>query len=148
MKVSCELAKMNLKKSGKNSFLKFEYYELSDFLPQLYKLCLDNLLFLKVDIEKDKAVLIVKDCETEAEETFTHTFHFNIGQTSDKVDVMQREGCIATYMRRYLLINAFGIIEPDGLDNSAYMKYYKENKDCHPDVYKFSTEDKTKYTRG
>lgn len=128
MKVSVALAALNLKKSGKNSFLKFEYYELSDFLPQLYQLCLENQLFLKVDIESDKAVLTVKDIEDGSVETFTHAFHYDIGTQSDKMDPMQREGCIATYMRRYVFMNAFGIVDPDGFDTTVYMKTYATKK--------------------
>ena len=36
--VRYELSKLNLKKSGKNKFAGFEYFELGDFMPTAHKL--------------------------------------------------------------------------------------------------------------
>ena len=37
--VKTSLLSLNLKKSGKNAFAGFDYYELSDILPSIVKLC-------------------------------------------------------------------------------------------------------------
>ena len=38
-KVRVELQNSKLKKSGKNTFSKYEYFELGDFLPKVNELC-------------------------------------------------------------------------------------------------------------
>ena len=38
-KVRVELQSSNLKKSGKNTYSKYEYFELGDFLPKVNELC-------------------------------------------------------------------------------------------------------------
>lgn len=123
----------NLKKSGFNKFLHFSYYELKDFLPLLYSLCAKFSLFIKIDIEQNRSVLYVTDIETGEVESFQHFFHTDLKIITDKMDPIQREGCISTYMRRYLLINAFGIIEPDILDalpHDEELKNYKANTEA------------------
>ena len=40
IKIRCALQKKNLKKSGKNKFAGFDYFELADFLPTLNELML------------------------------------------------------------------------------------------------------------
>jgi len=119
MGVSIDLYNLKLAKTGHNSFLKFSYYELSDFLPQLYKLCYNAGLCIKIDILNTMGKLTIIDVENGEQVEFIHEFHGDTGQ-ADKMDIIQREGCISTYMRRYLLINAFGIVEPETLDNTNY----------------------------
>jgi hypothetical protein len=38
-KIKLELLEANIKKTGENKFSKFKYYELSDFVPEIVKLC-------------------------------------------------------------------------------------------------------------
>ena len=45
-----ELQKSNLKKSGKNKFAGFEYFELGDFLPKVNELFNDHKLFSNFNI--------------------------------------------------------------------------------------------------
>lgn len=127
VRISVELYNLKLPKSGRNDFLKtkrgaFKYYELADFLPQLTALCLKYLIFYSVDIGKNKATLTVKDCESEEYETVTHEFHFDMQNITG--NPIQTEGGISTYMRRYLLMNMFGIVEPDTFDNTSYTETY------------------------
>ena len=42
-KARVELQNSKLKKSGKNDFSKYEYFELGDFLPNINKICDENV---------------------------------------------------------------------------------------------------------
>ena len=50
-KVKRELSERELKKSGENTFSKFKYYELGDFLPSIIELCGKYGLFTKIDFQ-------------------------------------------------------------------------------------------------
>lgn len=52
-KVKLELSQRELKKSGENTFSKFKYYELGDFLPSIIELCDKYGLFTKIDFENE-----------------------------------------------------------------------------------------------
>ena len=51
-KVKKELSERELKKSGKNDYSGFSYYELGDFLPSIIELCDKYGLFTKINFEK------------------------------------------------------------------------------------------------
>jgi len=54
--VRLELSK-NLQKSGKNTYSKYDYFQLKDFMPQAIALCNEQGLFTKFWIGKDKVEL-------------------------------------------------------------------------------------------
>jgi hypothetical protein len=56
-RVKLEIAKAGLKKSGKNAFAKFEYYELSDFLPTIIEACDKIGLFNHITYNENEAEL-------------------------------------------------------------------------------------------
>ena len=56
IKVRVELQKTKLKKSGKNKFAGFDYYELSDFLPKLNELMSQYNINDKFTIETDTSI--------------------------------------------------------------------------------------------
>lgn len=116
--ISTELNKLSLKKSGKNAFLKFDYFELDDFLPSVLRLCHEVGVLIAVDIEETRGVLTAYDVNSDETIVVKHDFHFQreILYKSLKMDPLQLEGCFSTYMRRYLISNLLGICEPDGLD--------------------------------
>lgn len=58
-----ELLEMNLKKSGLNKFANFSYYELSDFLPQIIKLCNKYNLFTQINFDKENGTLTIVNAE-------------------------------------------------------------------------------------
>jgi len=112
-KVRVELQDMKLKKSGQNQ--NFTYYELSDLLPAINELCLKHGLFTKFDITVKRGVEMAT---------------LNIMEGDDKVifstptaqvelprgQAIQGLGAKITYMRRYMLITAFEIVENDMVD--------------------------------
>ena len=56
----------NLKKSGKNKFAGFEYFELGDFMPTINRIFLDVGLCGVVHFTVDYAVLTIYDAESES----------------------------------------------------------------------------------
>lgn len=110
-KCRTELQAQGLKKNGYNVYKNFEYFELSDFLPSVNKLCNDYGLFTQFDMGADFARLEVLNCENPAEKiAFTLPVFVKEGAA------MQDIGAFVTYARRYLLMIAFEICEADIID--------------------------------
>ena len=62
-KVRVELQNSKLKKSGKNTFSKYEYFELGDFLPKVNELCEKYNLSTIFQFTKEQADLIIIDVD-------------------------------------------------------------------------------------
>ena len=62
--VKSEILKANLKKSGKNKFANFDYYELSDIMPTIIELCKKYGLYTHITFTNDEAKLTIVDSET------------------------------------------------------------------------------------
>ena len=111
-----ELQNKKLKKSGKNGYSGFTYYELSDFLPVINQIFYDLKLFSNFSIENQEAKLTITDWEDNTKEVFT-----------SPIESLELKGCtriqalggIHTYMKRYLYLNALEIVESDLLDPLA-----------------------------
>lgn len=111
-----ELSKLNLKKTGENKFSKYKYYELGDILPSITKLCNEFKICCVIKFTSEEAKLIVVDSEKpESIIEFTST----IAEAEMKgVQAIQRLGAEQTYLRRYLYVNAFEIVEADVIDET------------------------------
>ena len=111
-----ELQELKLKKSGKNKFANFNYYELADFLPHINKIFGELKLFSKFDLLAEKATLTIIDIEKEGSQIIFE---------SDKTEAIlkgttaiQQLGATHTYLKRYLYLNALEIVENDFVDAS------------------------------
>ena len=124
-----ELLEMNLKKSGLNKFANFSYYELSDFLPQIIKLCNKYNLFTQINFNKENGTLTIIDAEDPnlKVEYITPTEELEL-KGCNKIQAL---GGTQTYLRRYLYMNAFDITENDLFDNIAG-KSTTSNKSTSP----------------
>lgn len=126
-----ELLEMNLKKSGENKFTNFSYYELSDFLPQIIKLCNKYNLFTQINFDKENGTLTIVNAEN-TEETISY-----ITPTEELelkgCNKIQALGGTQTYLRRYLYMNAFDITENDLFDNITG-KNTTNNKSTSPET--------------
>jgi hypothetical protein len=116
IKVRVELQDMQLKKSGKNQSI--AYYELGDFLPAVVKLCEKHDLLTRFNIISDsveKAVLTLYNATEPKEKidfiTPTAEVELPRGQK------IQNLGAKITYLRRYMLMTAFEIVESDLVDS-------------------------------
>ena len=114
--VKQELAKSELKKTGRNPFLKFDYFELSDFLPKVIELFTKEGLCSYVSFSKEEAKLRIVD--TESEGIIDITSPMVEPQAKQGVTIMQDLGAIQTYSRRYLYMAALDLVEDDSLDKS------------------------------
>ena len=125
-----ELLEMNLKKSGENKFANFSYYELSDFLPQIIKLCNKYNLFTQINFDKENGTLTIVNAEN-TDETISY-----ITPTEELelkgCNKIQALGGTQTYLRRYLYMNAFDITENDLFDNIVG-KNTTSNKSTSPE---------------
>ena len=128
--ISIRVALQNakLKKSGKNKFAGFDYFELSDFLPKLNELMLEEDVNDRYYIKDGYAVLeLIK-----GEEMNTYTMPFVLFETPANIKVdkdtgeareiktmqdIQYLGALNTYYKRYLYLNAFGITDGEVIDS-------------------------------
>lgn len=107
---------MGKKKSGKNSFQKFEYFETKDFLPQLMKILESHRLYSVVDFnEGDISRLKIFDLET-GEYTFASDCPTAERAKGNPNQQMQSIMALYTYTERYLYMKAFSIVENDTID--------------------------------
>lgn len=128
IKIRVELQNAKLKKSGKNKFAGFDYFELADFLPKLNELMLSEGLNDKFYIKDNLATLEIQ----KGDEVNIYTMPFVMFETptnrrEDKstgevYDVksmqdIQYLGALNTYYKRYLYLNAFGITDGEVIDS-------------------------------
>lgn len=115
-KARVELQAKNLKKSGKNAYSNYEYFELSDFLPGVNEVCNKNGLATIFHFEKELATLTIIDSDNPES---TILFETPIEMAAIKgSSTMQQIGGTQTYSRRYLYMMAFEIAETDIVDKS------------------------------
>ena len=110
-----EFQNMGVKKSGKNSYAGYTYYELSDIIPAINKLA-DKLKFCCIiNFTNDLAKLDFCDLEKDERITFTSP----MSEASLKgCHPVQNLGAVETYIKRYLYQNCFEIVEGDALDST------------------------------
>ena len=128
IKIRVELQNAKLKKSGKNKFAGFDYFELADFLPKINELMLSEGLNDKFYIKDNLATLEIQ----KGDEVNIYTMPFIMFETptnrrEDKstgevYDVksmqdIQYLGALNTYYKRYLYLNAFGITDGEVIDS-------------------------------
>ena len=111
-----ELQNCNLKKSGKNKFANFEYYELADFLPKVNELFDKYKLFSQFTLKTEVATLEVFDTEKGDSVIFSSP----VAEVNIKgSNAIQNLGGANTYMKRYLYLNLLEIVESDSFDAVA-----------------------------
>lgn len=112
--VRVALQAKNLKKGGKNTYVKYDYYELADFMPDLMLLMAENKMTSIVTFNKEQATLTLVDMEKpDAKITFTSPM---ASASLKGAHEIQNLGAVETYQRRYLYMAAFEIVEGDVLD--------------------------------
>jgi hypothetical protein len=102
-----------LKKSGHNKFAGYYYFELGDFLPAIQKICAEMGLCGVVSFDHNIAYLQINDTEDGTSVMFTSPMSSAALKGCHDV---QNLGAVQTYLRRYLWVNAFEIVEHDALD--------------------------------
>lgn len=107
----------NVKKTGKNKHSGFEYYELSDLQPVLTDLCAKHNIYQHITFTADLAIMTVINIDNPQERIeFTSPMReISIAGCN----AIQSLGGVETYQRRYLLLTAYDITEPDLFDATA-----------------------------
>ncbi len=113
-KARCEFQEKPLKKSGHNKFAGYRYFELGDFLPTINSLLEKYNLCSNISFDNDMATLTIVNAEN-TDEKLVFTSPMSNANLKGCHDV-QNLGAVQTYLRRYLWVNAFEIVESDGLD--------------------------------
>lgn len=113
-KVRVELQQSDLKKSGENTYSKYKYFELGDFLPRINELCDKYGLNTLFNFSKDMAKLTIVNVDN-IEEFEVFTTPVEIASLKGGT-AMQNIGATQTYARRYLYVMAFEVAENDLLD--------------------------------
>lgn len=108
-----KLQSMSLKKSGKNTYAGYSYYELGDFLPHINTLMMEHKVTSLVSFG-ERATLTLVNAEKPEERI---TFESPMESANLKgAHPIQNLGAVETYSRRYLYMTAFEIVESDALD--------------------------------
>lgn len=124
-KCRVELQNMGLKKSGKNEYAGYEYYELEDIMPHIDRLFQENKLCGIVSFDKDFAMLTIVNTENPEEREVIKS---PMAEANLKgCHAVQNLGAVETYQRRYLYIAAMNITESDPLDATTG----KDKEDKH-----------------
>lgn len=126
--IRVKLQNSKLKKSGKNKFAGFDYFELKDFLPKLNELMLEEGVNDLFTIDEEQVILTL----IKGEERQSYKMPFTIYETPINTKVNQNTGevrevksmqdiqylgALNTYYKRYLYLNAFGITDGEVIDN-------------------------------
>ncbi|WP_314622029.1 ERF family protein [uncultured Selenomonas sp.] len=112
--IRVKLAESGLKKGKKNEYAGYTYYELGDFLPALMQLCKEQKIFPVISFSAEMATLTVYDCE-KADAKVEITTPMSTAQLK-ACHPVQNLGAVQTYLRRYLYIAMFEIVESDKIE--------------------------------
>ena len=104
-----------VKKSGKNSYAGYTYYELADILPFINQIANELKFTCVVNFTPELATLDFVDLEENGKITFTSPMSSASLKGCHEV---QNLGAVETYIKRYLYQNCFEIVEADVLDET------------------------------
>jgi len=122
-KARAEIAHKPLKKSGKNKFAGYEYFELGDFIPTTHDI-FDKLGLCGVfNISFETATLCIHDTETGEVVQFSSP---TVLAENAKGQAIQSMGSTHTYYRRYLWLMALELTEHDTVDAAEPKQIKKE----------------------
>jgi uncharacterized protein YfkK (UPF0435 family) len=142
--IRTKLSGLNLKKTGSNAFSKYTYYELSDILPTITKLCNEFKVCSIINFSHDIATLEIINIDNADEKII---FTTNTASAEVKgCQPIQSLGAVQTYLRRYLYMNAFEIVEADVLDENTGKKDKDNNSNYELKSYLSDAQIKRAYT--
>jgi hypothetical protein len=103
----------SIKKSGKNKFAGYDYFELGDFLPTVNEI-FDSVGLCGVVNFGEQATLTIYDTDGDGQVTFSSPLVF---AENAKGQAIQSLGSTHTYFRRYLWLLALELTEHDSIDS-------------------------------
>lgn len=131
-KMRVELLKCDLKMTGKNTFSKYDYFQLSDFMPDIMRIMLSNNVVSVNEInDKEASLTLINLDNTDDKLKFT----LPLADAAVKgASSIQQVGAQSTYYRRYLYMIAFEISEADLQDEIGAPEANKQQQEDHPDL--------------
>lgn len=108
----------NVKKSGVNRHLEFDYFELADIVPPANAIFKKYGLVPLVSFTKEEATMRIVNVD-DPTETEVFTSPMVELEPNKGTNPIQALGSVETYQRRYLYLMALDIVEHDALDNAA-----------------------------
>jgi hypothetical protein len=108
---------LELKKTGKNTFANYNYFELGDFLVPALKVFDEVGLGATVSFNADTATMTIVDLDNPTDQIVLTS---PMGSAALKgCHEVQNIGAVETYQRRYLWVAALEIVEHDALDKTT-----------------------------
>lgn len=104
----------NVKKSGRNTFSKYDYFELDDIVPPKTEIFNELMLCDLISFSDTEATLTLVNIE-KPEETLTFTSPMRDLELKG-ANAVQLLGGVETYQRRYLYMMVLDIVEADQFD--------------------------------
>ncbi len=120
-----QLQGLELKESGKNTFAGYSYMELGDFLPKINSICAEIGLCGVVNFGENATLTIVNTDNIEERIVFSSPM-----STAELkgCHAIQNLGAVQSYLRRYLWMAAFEIVEHDALDGTTGKERTEQKK--------------------
>lgn len=115
-KCRVDLQKKPMKKTGKNAYAGYEYFELKDYLPFINEICFENGINPVFVFTLEEATLILKDIEN-PEISIPFKTPIELVQMKGS-NAMQNIRATQTYARNQLYTMAFEIAENDVVNSS------------------------------
>lgn len=138
--VRVALQEKDIKKSGHNDYGKYDYFELSDFLPEINKLALENNIICLYEITEKDARLHIADIEDYENRI---DFVIPIAELTLKgANAIQNVGGLTTYTRRYLYMIAFEIAENDEFDPNQQVPDKAQEEEKKEEINKKTISEK------
>ena len=115
MAARVKLQSVNMKKSGKNSYQGYSYFELGDFIPHIQTIFNDLGLCGVVSFNTEYAQLCITDVDDGTVIVITSPMAEAALKGAQPIQLM---GSIQTYQRRYLWMAAMELTEHDSIDSA------------------------------
>ena len=112
-KARLKLLEVDMKKSGKNKFAGYAYFELGDFIPHVHRIFDEVGLCGVFSFEGPNVTLTIHDSEETGSIAFVSPV---VSALSPKGQPIQDLGSTHSYLRRYLWLMAMEIVENDAVD--------------------------------
>ena len=123
MSARVKLQSVEMKKSGKNSFQGYSYFELGDFIPHIQTIFYEVGLCGVVSFNTEYAQLCITDTEDGTVIVITSPMAEANLKGAQPIQLM---GSCQTYQRRYLWMAAMELTEHDSIDSAPPAEAVKE----------------------
>ena len=116
MAARAEFHSASIVKTGYNSFSKYNYFELADFLVPAMKIMADNDLIPIISFTADIATMTVYDITSEVTIVITSPMST---ATLKACQPVQSLGAVETFQRRYLWVALLEVVEHDVIEENT-----------------------------